>query len=97
MTEETYPKFRYGYRDARDKNGFPIYKTKNVRTKKGKIVEIKEPVKVWGKILMPTFYFHCRFCDKKLTVGSKQGLLVAEGLFCIDCFASGKHKEMNQT
>lgn len=56
--------FRFGYTEARDKDGFPIYITKTVRTKEGKIVEIKEPVKIWGKILMPISVFHCSKCNK---------------------------------
>jgi len=56
--------FRFGYTDARDKDGFPIYTTKTVRTKEGKLVEVKEIVKVWGKILMPLSVFYCSKCNK---------------------------------
>lgn len=79
-----YPRFRYGYKDAVNKDGFHIMQTNF----KGE----KKPVKVWGKILIPTFYFHCRYCGKTLRGVSKQGLLVDGLLFCIDCFSSGKYK-----
>jgi len=87
MSEEKYPRFRYGYRDAIDKNGFPIMQ----KTFDGKE---EKPVKVWGKILLPIFRFNCRCCDKKLMVGSQQGLLINRKLFCLDCFASGKYLEI---
>lgn len=63
-TDQTtkYPKFHYGYVEARDKDGFPLYTIKKVFNKKGKLIEIKEPIKRWGKILEPLDRFNCSKC-----------------------------------